>query len=283
MNKKWILIILVILLGLALWNKSESSTPLQQTGWEIIPEIFTKEEPEPSIPVISVDIITYAAVRSPNLSLGKVLADIDSHMPAGHPYSDEDKITWAHETTHGINNDIRNKHQGAKKYNASYVLDNKAILVEEPPTRMKKVVQIIPKSWQGNVWQLYMVSQADQWDDTPLYIGDEWTAYINGTICGKELGIGGIRYACTMEYSCEFIGYAIGLAYIIKQDCPNYNDQQFRAWFMYNTERLMNLYDKETGAKERLQILRTSPDGETLRQFARTYFGQAWCNKVLGI
>jgi hypothetical protein len=42
------------------------------------------------------------------LSLGEVLQDIELHMPAGHGYRDSHKVTWAHETTHGINANIRN-------------------------------------------------------------------------------------------------------------------------------------------------------------------------------
>ncbi len=40
-------------------------------------------------------------------SMGRVLADIESHMPAGHIYRDADKITWGHETSHGIASNIR--------------------------------------------------------------------------------------------------------------------------------------------------------------------------------
>ena len=40
---------------------------------------------------------------------GAVLDDLESRMPAQHPYRDRDRITWAHETTHGLNSYIRNR------------------------------------------------------------------------------------------------------------------------------------------------------------------------------
>lgn len=274
--KKWLLLAgLFIIAGFIFYKK----TPVEKRpviSWDIILPVT---KPDPAIPVISVDIIDWPAVRSPNLSLGKILADVDSHLPAGHPYSDEDRITFCHESVHGVNNAIRNKY--GWKYNAFYVLNNKAILVLEPPTTIQKVANIIPKSWQGKVWQTYLVNQLGDWNDQPLYLGDEWTAYINGTLCGHELGIGGSRYASSMESSCEFIGYLIGLAYIIKKECPTYDDKQFRAWFMYNAERIMNLYKNE--ASERLELLRNSSDSMELRKFAYDYFGSKWCQTVLGM
>ena len=57
-------------------------------------------------------------VRTPQNS--SVLADIDSHLPAGHIYWRDDDhpgkaldwISWGHETTHGINSRLRNERLG---------------------------------------------------------------------------------------------------------------------------------------------------------------------------
>ncbi len=51
-------------------------------------------------------------------SLGVVLGDIESRMPKGHQYSAQDKVTWAHETTHGINNSVRNANRKSSARNS---------------------------------------------------------------------------------------------------------------------------------------------------------------------
>lgn len=38
---------------------------------------------------------------------GPVVTDIEQHLYFGHPYRDNDKITWVHEGTHGINSLLR--------------------------------------------------------------------------------------------------------------------------------------------------------------------------------
>jgi len=35
-----------------------------------------------------------------------IINDIEQHMPPQHIYRDNDKITWAHETTHGLDAEI---------------------------------------------------------------------------------------------------------------------------------------------------------------------------------
>ena len=50
--------------------------------------------------------MTLAPMRQVNIE-PKELADIESRMPAGHIDRDSDLVTWAHETTHGINSRCR--------------------------------------------------------------------------------------------------------------------------------------------------------------------------------
>src|SRR5690606_38202965 len=103
-----------------------------------------QDESQPQIPItVEPKFENYPAVRQPESSLGKVLSDIECHMPAGHIYRDSDKITWGHETSHGLASNIRQKFSrgngawrtvGGKpsyvsfaRINGFYVLDNRAV------------------------------------------------------------------------------------------------------------------------------------------------------------
>lgn len=290
MRKEWILILVLALALVFAYQKKTAKgvvvTPPDNSF--VVPPVPQPDNrqpqppPPPKRPAVVVDIINWPAVRqvSPD-GIGNVLADIDSHMPAGHHYRFPEKITWAHETTHGINSNIRNKYYTQNRVvNGFYVLQNRGIVVEEPKTTIAAVAGNIPQSWRGTCYQLYLVQQRRDWNDLPLYLCDEWVAYTNGAATRKDLKME--DQASEMEFTCEFTGYVLSLAYTVKQKCPTYDDRQFKAFLMWSMERTMQIYNNESGATTRLTAIRTSPDGETIRQFARSYFGAEWCMEVLG-
>lgn len=224
----------------------------------------------------------YAKVRDVNNpSLGNVLADVDSHMPEGHIYKDNDKITWTHETSHGISSELRQKFgKPGIKINGFYCLENRAVIVEEPNVTISAVADVIPQSLRGDVYNLYFVKQVAGWNNIPLYILDEKVAYTNGSACRKDLKIE--KRAETVQYMMEFCVYSIALAMTVKQNDPNYDDKQLRAFIMWNTERAFGYYQEERGAKDYLDKLKTSRDAEIIRDFAKNYFGVDWCKRVYG-
>lgn len=124
--------------------------------------------------------------------LGKVLSDIESRMPSNHRYRfPDDLVTWAHETTHGLNSRIRNTNRiNGIKTNAFYVMDGKGLIFEEPTDfRLSDVAPIIPANLRGGIYKLYMIDQQKYWNNEPLYMWDEWTAYTNGTLTRTDLKI----------------------------------------------------------------------------------------------
>lgn len=227
-------------------------------------------------------------------NLGKVLSDIESHMPAGHIYRDSDKITWGHETTHGINSRLRQKYSrrgytvienGRKptfksldSINCFYVLENRAAIIKEPNTTIASAADKVPQSLRGDVFNLYMIQSRRWWNNTPLYVFDEWVAYGNGAAVRYDLNIQ--QRSETVLYSLEFIVYSMAVLQAAKSD-----DQQLKDFFMWNAERTMNLYKKNRPTakqQEYLQKLRTSRDGESLRNYIRGYCGSYWCQRILG-
>lgn len=247
-------------------------------------------------------------------SLGTILGDIDSHMPAGHVYRDSSKMTWAHETTHGINSNIRNKNVNASKVNGFYCLEDRACVIIEPKTTIRAVAPLVPSVLRGPSYNLYMVQQAGGWNERPLYIFDEWIAYTNGSLCGREMKVSGWYYELLQAHN--FNVYAICLAMEVKKSCPDYDDKQMKAFMMWNIERTFEFFTAEAAwednledlrklrvslnlsdgteifygdeknptanAMEYVEKLRKDPAADEIRKFCRGYFGVEWCKRVMG-
>jgi hypothetical protein len=95
------------------------------------------------------------------------------------------KISTCHETSHGCSSEIRNSEGG--KVNGFYVGNNRAAVIPEPPgVRKSDAIPFIPKSLQGGRYNLYIINQRE-WDDRPLYIYDEFNAYIIAAYCAIDL------------------------------------------------------------------------------------------------
>lgn len=264
--------------------------------------------PKPAKPVEPVWLNWPVVHEVHNPALGQVLCDIDSHMPAHHQYRASNKITWAHETTHGINANIRNSQPG-QKVNGFYTLRNRAVVIPEPPTTIRTVAPTVPHKLRGVSYDLYLVRQAGQWNHAPLYLFDEWTAYTNGSECGRELNAQGWYFELLQAH--EFNLYSLCLAKVVKENCPNYDDKQMKAYLMWNIERTFRLAaptapkryvlsgpfdhhinaniisfpDDENPTQKALEYaekVRTLPEAESLRSFARSYFGPDWCRRVYG-
>jgi hypothetical protein len=229
--------------------------------------------------------------------LGKVLSDINSHMPKGHIYTDADRITWGHETTHGIHSRLRNKYSkrstlvrdeqnkiswlSIDRIGCFYVLENRAVILEEPPITITSARPYVPAALRGTIWH-YM--NTSSWDNYPLYIFDEWVAYGNGAAVRHDLKIK--DRAETVTYSLEMNVYAMAILHAASET-EKATDPKVRNFFMWNTERTMELYRKNgpTQAQNNyLQKLRTddTKTGENLRNFARNYCGKKWTQKTLG-
>lgn len=176
-------------------------------------------------------------------NLGKVLSDIESHLPNGHLYKDNDKVTWGHESTHGINSKLRSIESQIKfsklsfyspnteleevgkwikndhiekvfisnqKINTFYLLNNRYIVLNEPSFKLNDIAQSIPEDLRGPVYDLYLIKQQKYWNDSPLYVLDEWVSYYNGSAVRLDLKIEDREES--LYYMFEFMVYSIILA-----------------------------------------------------------------------
>jgi len=315
----------VLLIVLVFASKPKQHQPQDQPPPIVSPDVQPNnpeptEPPKPEEPSTPEPKFEKHPAQRNITNLGKVLSDIESHMPAGHIYQDSDKITWGHETTHGINSNLRMEfsrrttaydnnpnrmirgqientellgemiedihgHPVFKSYariNGFYVLEDRAVIIDEPNTTITAAANLVPKSLRGGVYNLYMVQQASSWNDTPLYVFDEWTAYGNGAAVRLDLGIK--ERAETVTFMLEFNVYAICVGQASKT-----TDEQFKNYLKWNIARSMKLYadskEKLGNAESHdsyLETMRTATDAESFRAFARSYLGADWTKHIMG-
>jgi hypothetical protein len=230
-----------------------------------------------------------------NSQWSPILTDIIQHEAPGDSNQYDDKVTVAHETTHGINSYIRNHlNNTGKQANGFYVTGNKAVLIIEPNIYIHDVAPIVPQSLRGDRYSTY-ISGSSSWDDTPLYIWDEWVAYTNGGEAGVDLvnsGLWNDGWRDAVAGQIEFTVYAIATAMAVKNLDPNYfnTNKQFKEFLAWNLKRSMESFligkempdfkwDKQD---QYYQKLLTSADANALRQFVRDLFGAEWTKEVIG-
>ncbi len=204
--------------------------------------------------------------------LNGIVADIESHLPAGHPYRDSDLITWVHEGTHGINAQLRNEFRRP----GFYILNNRAVLLnKELNTTLAQVAQLVPVSLRGDVYNLYLIQSRRWWNNEPSYIFDEFVAYTNGAECRRQLQIPDRKE--TVTYAIEMCVYSTCVPYAARS-----KDTQVRSFLIWQIKRAMNLYHASGMRSPYLDRLRRSTDATELRIYMRDYFGLKFTRNVLG-
>jgi hypothetical protein len=246
---------------------------------------------EPPFQPGDVDWIVFSAQHARSSSAwGDVLNDIVQHCPEESVdyYSDSDRVTHGHETSHAIHSYLRNhRNETGERANGFYVLGDRAALVREPGIRKSQVGEFVPQILRRSRFSTYVTGQS-AWDDTPLYIWDEWNAYVNGTEVAMDLAQSGgwtfgWRDACMG--TLEFVTYAVAVGLAVEKHDPIYlvDHPQFMAFLAWNVDRSMTLYepcaqiaDFAWDEQDDLYVtLRDHPDSATIRDFLRRALGDA--------
>ncbi|MCB9593994.1 MAG: hypothetical protein H6719_14770 [Sandaracinaceae bacterium] len=230
-------------------------------------------------------------------SWGSVLTDIVRHLPSsyGSTYYDSDHITYGHETSHGIHSHIRNYlNDTGTRANGFYLPGNRACLVREPMMRKSDVAAYIPSNLHWSRYGTY-ISGASSWDDTPLYVWDEWNAYINGAEVGVQRASTGLwtsGWRGTVDGVIEFVVYgtAVGMAAEARE--PGYftREPNFLPFLALELERSMTLFRQGQGIAvmqwdeqdQFYERLRTSSEAAPMRDWIRARFGAEWTTRVMG-
>ena len=252
--------------------------------YSVIPPITVEPEaPKQVIP-------EFIQVPKYHTSEDSVLGDIISHSRQPPFGNSSGRSTNAHETSHGVHSEIRNEYARklGKKVNAFYCLDGRAVVIEEPDMKKRQVVGFVPQSLRSYRFGTYLTG-ANEWDDEPLYLCDEWQAYLNGGSCGVfDVQHGRYRDGKTDGVSgcLEFSIYATALAMAIEKHDHDYweKNKQFHDYIHFTLQESYRIYmigskmeqfswDKQDALLERL---RTSPDAAEMREFLKKHFDGVW-------
>jgi len=197
------------------------------------------------------------------------LTELERRMPAYHIYRDQDRITWAHETTHGLNSNIRNYYRKP----GFYVLDGKCVILNEPRCRLSDVAVLVPPKLRNHIYNTYLIQAQRDWEPNPSYILDEWVAYCNGAQARYELNLkSGVS---EVTFMTQFNVFAIYL-------CMAANDPELDTFVKWNLKRTLKItYDNSTigsieEAKSLWNIVKSDLEFFSLREYCRTRFGKEW-------
>lgn len=217
-----------------------------------------------------------------------VLADIVNACDGiNQPSLDNSRRTNGHETTHMVQANMRNAHGG--RVNAIYLLNGEGVILKEPGIAKRLVSRFVPPSLRHSRYYTYVEGQGE-WDDRPLYLVDEWNAYINGTLVAIDDKANGVFDG--NDRSDDAVGpvemgvYCIALGMAIEKHDHEYwaNDPDFKPFLQYEWNRAKEAFDKAAPLfpwdtqDQILNALRTSADAEPMRQFIKTHLNNVWIN-----
>jgi hypothetical protein len=98
---------------------------------------------------------------------------------------DCDMVGKAHEGTHYINSQLRCSNDPAVLGdNAVYVGEGRYLLFKEPNLLLSNVLPYVRPDLRKNIRTI--METWEQWDEQPMYILDEWCAYVNGSQAANE-------------------------------------------------------------------------------------------------
>lgn len=183
------------------------------------------QDSTPYIPPQEYKIHIAQPIRESNLGQ-KSLDDLERHMPENHIYRDNNKITWAHETTHGLNQHLTNKF--APNARCYYIYENRYVIVPKPNMSLLNLYGRIPDFVRRDTAVLLHYFQNNTWDNSE-YILEEWVAYVNGCYARQDLKIESDDSEIT--FALMFNVYALYLS--LYED-----NQEVLAFIRFNSERL---------------------------------------------
>jgi len=226
--------------------------------------------------------------QSENSIYGDVLSHSkDSPFGNGHG-----RATNVHETAHGIHVYLRNSNRQSGKVNGFYCLDGKAVIIKEPDMRKSRVAEFVPQNLRSYRFDTYITGQR-AWDDTPLYIYDEWSAYVlGGSANVDDVKNGRYKGSWTDGVSgcLGFSIYAVATCMAVEKYDPIYwkNNEQFRNFTIFQLKRAhetfmlgreMSQFKWEKQDKLLNELL-TSQEAESMREFMREHLESVWLEDV---
>lgn len=203
-----------------------------------------------------------------------------------NPVTNESRSTNAHETSHMISSQLRNKYR--RNLNGFYYNGMSGILINQPNLTIKDVGPYIPENLRGYRYQLYFVDQLKHWNDSPLYIMEEWNCYSLGGAVSivdyhqeKE-----VEKTDAVAGCFEFMIYTTALYMCIAHKDPGYlnHNENFCKFFnyllgysttIYNFGKMIPAYKSEKSDKLYWEY-QSSQEGKEFRSFTDDLLKVRW-------
>lgn len=202
----------------------------------------------------------------------KVLNELESHMPTNHDYRSDNVVTWAHETTHGLNSHIALRFRTYER-RCYYVFNNRYVILPPCKLSLQGIKYKIPPEILQDTRHLNFYFDNNTWDNAE-YVLEEWNAYIAGSMMVNESN-GNDHEILNMLI---FNMYALHLA--LYEDNP-----EILAFIKYNTVRTRSIFLESNSAVggEFWNRVLTSPMYTNLRSNIKAKFGEEFCYSYMGI
>lgn len=208
---------------------------------------------------------------------GRALTDIDQRLDAlgvermrKHV---DDPATYGHESAHMVAAAIRNGMR--ERVNVFYVGEGKACVLKEPRATIARAAEFVPTVLRGDRFRTYLGNPDSAWNSEPLYIVDEWNAYMweaavalsqtreqKPLLPDRREAVGQI----------EFIPYVLGLYLAVEADDPEYlageDGAKFRRFLAWGIRRSTSQYNACQAIKSlrwRYDLDLSHPDAKALK------------------
>lgn len=247
-------------------------------------------QPKPEVPKETLKLIDITKYR--DVEDGTIYGDVLSHSKQ-QPFGNQNgRATNVHETAHGISADLTNQYYKdySSKIEALYYGNGKGIILTSPNLLIRDISKYVPENLRSYRFQLYFVDQLKYWDEYPLYVLDEWVAYIWGARCAVEdYNLKNIdTKADSVSGSLEFSVYTIGLCLAIKDKDPEYwkNNKQFKLFVEEHLLRAEKVFFegrsifKSSKQELLLNELRNSPDSDPIKKMLIEEFNGAFLRNL---
>lgn len=224
-----------------------------------------------------------------NFTEQSIYTDVLSHLRR-QPFVDENRSTMVHENAHMIHSELRKQYNSSsqERLNAFYLLNGKAALVEEPKIKKNQINSFVPINLQSYRFRVYFVTNQD-WDYAPLYVMDEWSAYILGAKCYLEdykNGRYNKKWTDGVSGCLDFSIYTIALCMAIEKHDPTYwqNNKQFKSFVSWQLKEACSAFmegrsiDAFKWDKQDLllQQLLESEEAKPYREMLKKEFESTW-------
>ena len=188
---------------------------------------------------------------------GMIINDLEAHARKGHPMRNEgDPGNWVHELTHQVNSDLRCKTRAND--NAFYILDGDYFILLEPKVTLRQVAAEVPKAERGTFYETYLVEMRQWWNNEPLFVLDEMTAYTNGLLYHVMSNTEDDYRLLAVK---EFQDYADALVRAVKKHDSDYSQlDELEAVVKYQKERAVKIIGMYEG--EQVEPDQINPDND---------------------